>query len=99
MTRRAAKVSAIASSSTRHTLSDVPIGHRARLIDGSIVLVATHIAGAIFVRDNDGVGNGPYELPRSTVVLEVIAPRARYESTRAAVADPLAGMSSKGARR
>jgi hypothetical protein len=69
-------------------LSSVPLGHRARLLDGSIVLVAATIAGNVFVRDNDAVGNGPYELPRDTPVVEVIAPEVRYAG-RGEEVDPL----------
>jgi len=89
MARRASKSSTIAPSTNRVQLKDVPLGHRARFLDGSIVLVAFRIGTATFVRDNDGVGHGPYELPRDTPVVEVIAPEVRY-SADGAVKDPLA---------
>jgi hypothetical protein len=89
MAKRASKSSTIASSGSRTHLASVPVGHRARFLDGSVVLVAAFINGSVFVRDNDGVGNGPYELPRDTVVVEVIAPETSY-ADRSVVEDPLA---------
>jgi hypothetical protein len=88
MARRASKSSTVALSGSRTHLASVPVGHRARVLDGSIVLVAFRIGTATFVRDNDGVGNGPYELPGATVVLEVMAPELVAQD-RAAVTDPL----------
>lgn len=84
------KTSVVASSANRTQLGDVPIGHRARLLDNSIVLVATRIGGRVFVRDNDGSGRGPYEMPNETVVLEVMVPEIVAQD-RSAVKDPLAG--------
>lgn len=89
MSKRATKKSAIASSGSRTQLAAVPIGARARLLDGSIVLVAANINGGVFVRDNDGTGLGPYEMPGETVVVEVIAAEARY-SAAGEVKDPIA---------
>jgi hypothetical protein len=89
MAKRAKPSSRLDSSTSRLTLSSVPLGHRARFLDGSIVLVAFRIGTATFVRDNDGVGHGPYELPGSTVVLEVMAPEL-VAADRSMVADPLA---------
>ena len=88
MAPRAKKSASLASSGPRTQLAAVPIGARARLLDGSIVLVAATIGGNMFVRDNDGVGSGPYELPRDTVVVEVIAPEVRYAG-RGEEVDPL----------
>jgi len=88
MARRSREKTSLDSSGSRTHLASVPVGHRARFIDGSIVLVASNIGGGTFVRDNDGVGNGPYELPRDTVVVEVIAPEARYAG-RGEEVDPL----------
>lgn len=88
MARRAAKKSAVDSSSSRLILSSVKEGSRARLLDNSIVLVATRIGGRVFVRDNDGSGRGPYEMPNETVVLEVMAPETKY-STGGDVRDPV----------
>jgi hypothetical protein len=90
MTKRATKKSRLASSENRTQLSDVAIGSRARLLDNSIVLVAATIGGRVFVRDDDGTGRGPYELPNETVVLEVMAPDTKY-ATDGDVIDPLAG--------
>ena len=90
MARRAKPSSRLDSQSSRLMLSGVPLGHRARLLDGSIVLVSCRIGTATFVRDNDGVGRGPYELPGSTVVLEVIAPELVAQD-RGEVRDPLDG--------
>jgi hypothetical protein len=89
MARSAKKTSKLAEPSTRLTLSSVPLGHRCRFLDGSIVLVAFRIGTATFVRDNDGIGKGPYELPGSTVVLEVMAPEL-VVADRMVVEDPLA---------
>ena len=89
MTKRARPIPRIASSGSRTHLQDVTPGHRARLLDGSIVLVAARIGNGIFVRDNDGTGNGPYEMPGLTVVVEVIAPEL-VVADRGAVKDPLA---------
>ncbi len=88
MAKRAKSSTKLAVSGSRTHLASVPVGHRARLLDGSIVLVAANIGGGTFVRDNDGVGNGPYELPRDTVVVEVIAPEVRYAG-RGEEVDPL----------
>jgi hypothetical protein len=85
----AAKKHTAAPPSAPMTLGAVPIGHRARMLDGSIVLVAAELGGALYVRDNDGTGNGPYELPRGTRVLEVLAPEL-VAADRAPVRDPLA---------
>jgi hypothetical protein len=89
MASRATKKSRLASSENRTQLSDVAIGSRARLLDNSIVLVAATIGGRVFVRDDDGTGRGPYELPNETVVLEVMAPELVAQD-RAPVEDPLA---------
>lgn len=89
MAKRASKYSTVALSGSRTHLAAVPVGHRARLLDGSIVLVAANLNGGVFVRDNDGTGRGPYELPSETVVLEVMAPEAKY-ADRSPVEDPLA---------
>jgi hypothetical protein len=89
MARRARDIARLDSSGSRTHLAAVPVGHRCRFLDGSIVLVAFRIGTATFVRDNDGVGNGPYELPEATVVLEVIAPEI-VAADRSMVADPLA---------
>ena len=90
MPPRAKPKSAVASPSGRLTLSGVKVGHRARLLDGSVVLLACELGGSLFVRDYDGAtaGNGPYEMPRDTPVLDVIAPEVRY-SDRSPVKDPL----------
>lgn len=98
MTKRATKSARLASSENRTHLASVTPGNRCRLLDGSIVLVAANLNGGVFVRDNDGTGRGPYEMPGETVVVEVIAPAARYDS-KSAVNDPLAGFSLKGAKR
>jgi hypothetical protein len=88
---RAAKASSrIVDHGSRAQLGGVAVGSRARLLDGSIVLGAALINGAVFVRDNDGVGDGPYELPRSTPVLEVMAPEM-VARVGGEVKDPLAG--------
>jgi hypothetical protein len=89
VTKRAKKSAPVALSGSRTHLASVPLGHRARFLDGSIVLVAFRIGTATFVRDNDGDGKGPYELPGATVVLEVMAPE-RVVADRSAVVDPLA---------
>jgi hypothetical protein len=89
MASRATKKSRLASSENRTQLSDVAIGSRARLLDNSIVLVAATIGGRVFVRDDDGTGRGPYEMPNETVVLEVMAPELVAQD-RAEVVDPVA---------
>jgi hypothetical protein len=94
MASRAKKTSKLAEPTGRLTLSSVQLGHRARLLDGSIVLVAFRIGTATFVRDNDGVGNGPYELPGATVVLEVMAPEL-VVADRSEVVDPLLSLPRK----
>jgi hypothetical protein len=88
------KTSAVALSGSRTHLASVPVGHRARVLDGSIVLVAFRIGSATFVRDNDGVGNGPYELPGATVVLEVMVPEL-VVADRSEVVDPMLSLPRK----
>jgi hypothetical protein len=88
MAKRARDIARLDSSGSRTHLAAVPLGHRCRFLDGSIVLVAFRIGTATFVRDNDGVGNGPYELPGTTVVIEVMAPEL-VVADRMLVEDPL----------
>lgn len=88
VTSRATKKSSLAPTTTRLTLEDVKPGHRARLLDNSVVLVAASIGGRVFVRDDSGTGHGPYEMPNETVVVEVMAPDTKY-ATDGDVIDPV----------